>query len=200
MTVGGNGGAALRPCLDGDIAAVTAIYAHAVRTGRASFELEPPDEAEMRRRRAGLVAGGHPYLVAVRDGAVLGYAYAGPYRARPAYRATVENSVYVHPDHAGQGLGRLLLAGLVAAATQAGFRQMVAVIGDSANTASIGLHAALGFASVGVLRAVGWKHGTWLDTVLMQRALGPGADEPPEAPPEPPLEAPPDAPAAAAGR
>ncbi|KMO37432.1 GCN5 family acetyltransferase [Methylobacterium variabile] len=175
----GEDGVVLRPCTDEDLAAVTAIYAHAVATGRASFELAPPGEAEMRQRRAALVAGGYPYLVAERDGAVVAYAYAGPYRTRPAYRNTVETSVYVSPDMAGRGLGRRLLERLIAEATASGFRQMVAVIGDSDNAASIGLHAALGFHHVGVLRAVGWKHGTWLDTVLMQRALGPGDGVPP---------------------
>ncbi|TGD95819.1 GNAT family N-acetyltransferase [Methylobacterium nonmethylotrophicum] len=173
-------GVILRACQEADLPAVTAIYAHAVATGRASFELEPPDEAEMGRRRAALVAGGHPYLVAERDGAVVAYAYAGPYRTRPAYRGTVETSVYVRPDQAGRGLGRRLLGRLIAEATAAGFRQMVAVIGDSQNAASIRLHAALGFDPVGVLRSVGWKHGTWLDTVLMQRALGAGDATPPD--------------------
>ncbi|WP_244914049.1 GNAT family N-acetyltransferase [Methylobacterium frigidaeris] len=170
----------LRLCREDDIPAVTAIYFHAVATGRASFELEPPDEAEMGRRRAALVAGGYPYLVAERAGAVVGYAYAGPYRTRPAYRGTVETSVYLRPDQAGRGLGRRLLERLIAEATAAGFRQMVAVIGDSHNVASIALHAALGFRHVGVLTSVGWKHGTWLDTVLMQRPLGPGDGTPPD--------------------
>jgi L-amino acid N-acyltransferase YncA len=174
-------GITVRPCEEADLPAVTAIYAHAVATGRASFELDPPDPAEMGRRRAALVDGGYPYLVAAQAGEVVAYAYAGPYRTRPAYRGTVETSVYVRPDRAGRGLGRRLLADLIAAATERGFRQMVAVIGDSGNAASIGLHAALGFRNVGVLRSVGWKHGTWLDTVLMQRALGPGDGAPPEA-------------------
>ncbi|BCM86099.1 GNAT family N-acetyltransferase [Methylobacterium indicum] len=171
----------LRPCREDDVAAITAIYAQAVATGRASFEIDPPDEAEMARRRAALVESGYPYLVAERAGAVVAYAYAGPYRTRPAYRGTLENSVYVRPDQAGRGLGRRLMERLIAEATEAGFRQMVAVIGDSANAASIGLHAALGFRHVGVLTSVGWKHGTWLDTVLMQRALGPGDGAPPDA-------------------
>ncbi|WP_208642242.1 GNAT family N-acetyltransferase [Methylobacterium terrae] len=174
-------GTVLRPCEAADLPAVTAIYAHAVETGRASFETQGPDEAEMGRRRAALVAGGYPYLVAARGGAVLGYAYAGPYRTRPAYRHTVETSVYLRPGEAGRGLGRRLLGALLAEAARAGFRQAVAVIGDSGNAASIGLHAAHGFRHVGVLRAVGWKHGTWLDTVLMQRDLGPGTGRRPRA-------------------
>jgi L-amino acid N-acyltransferase YncA len=169
----------VRRCEALDIPAITAIYRHAVLTGRASFELEPPDEAEMRHRRESLLSGGHPYLVAESGGEVVGYAYAGSYRARPAYRSTVENSVYVRQDCHGRGIGRLLLAALVEEASTRGFRQMIAVIGDSANTASIRLHEALGFAHVGVLRSVGWKHERWLDTVLMQRALGLGNEAPP---------------------
>lgn len=161
-----------------DIPAITAIYAEAVLHGRASFELDPPDEAEMARRHAALIATDHPYLVAEIDGALAGYAYAGPYRPRPAYRSSVENSVYVDGRCRGRGVGTELLAALIVAATVRGFRQMIAVIGDSANTASIHLHEACGFSHAGTLRHVGWKHGTWLDTVLMQRALGPGADTP----------------------
>ena len=169
----------IRPCESADIPAVTAIYGHAVRTGTASFELDPPTEAEMMSRRAGLVGGGCPYLVADIAGAVAGYAYAGPYRTRPAYRGTVEDSVYVDERFRRGGVARALLAAVIGAATERGFRQMVAVIGDSANLASIRLHEDLGFAPVGVLRAVGWKHGRWLDTVLMQRALGIGDAGPP---------------------
>lgn len=172
----------LRDCAVGDLPAVTAIYAEAVRHGRASFELEPPDLAEMTRRRAVLVAGGFPYLVAEIDGAVAGYAYAGPYRSRPAYAWTVENSVYVAPQLQGRGLGLALLTRLIEAATARGFRQMIAVIGDSANHASIRLHTRAGFAPVGVLRASGFKHGVWLDSVLMQRALGDGDRTPPPTP------------------
>jgi L-amino acid N-acyltransferase YncA len=164
----------IRNCTAGDIPAITAIYRPAVLTGTASFEIEPPDEAEMVRRREALLAANHPYLVAERDGAILGYAYAGPYRARPAYRSTVENSVYVRDGEHGHGIGRALLAALIEEAGTRGFRQMIAVIGDSANAASIRLHAALGFEPVGTLRSVGWKQERWLDTVLMQRALGPG--------------------------
>jgi len=163
-----------------DIAAVTLIYRREVIAGTASFEIEPPDAAEMERRREAVLAAGCPYLVAESAGSVLGYAYAGPYRPRRAYRFTVENSVYVHADARGRGVGRRLLTALVEAATAAGFRQMVAVIGDSENRASIALHTALGFLPAGVLRSVGWKHGRWLDSVLMQRPLGPGDAAPPE--------------------
>lgn len=169
----------LRTCEADDIPAITAIYREAVLTGTASFEIDPPDEDEMRQRRATLLGGGHPYLAAIDDGILAGYAYAGPYRARPAYRGTVENSVYVAAAFRRRGAARLLLSALIEAAGGAGFRQMVAVIGDSGNDPSIRLHAALGFRPVGVLRSVGWKHGRWLDTVLMQRDLGPGDREPP---------------------
>lgn len=168
----------LRDCEASDIPAIAAIYGHEVEHGTASFELGPPDEAEMLGRRAALVGGGYPYLVAEIDGSLAGYAYAGAYRARPAYRSTIENSVYVDPRFRGRGVARRLLAGLIDAGAARGFRQMIAVIGDSANTPSIRLHEALGFVHTGVLRAVGWKHGRWLDTVLMQRPLGQGEDAP----------------------
>lgn len=169
----------IRPSRPDDIPAITAVYAHAVRFGRASFELEPPGEDEMARRREALVSAGFPHLVAEEAGRVIGYAYAGPYRPRPAYASTVENSVYVAPDAQGRGAGRALLARLVEEAEALGFRQMVAVIGDSENRASIRLHEALGFTHAGTLRAVGWKHARWLDSVLMQRALGAGDGAPP---------------------
>jgi L-amino acid N-acyltransferase YncA len=171
---------AIRTVEPGDMPIIAALYAEAVRTGTASFETEPPDKAEMTVRMTRLISGGFPYLVA-EDSAheVLGYAYAGPYRTRPAYRWTVENSVYVRPQTHGRGIGRALLGALVHESERRGFRQMVAVIGDSANTASIGLHAALGFRLVGTLEAVGFKHGRWLDTVLMQRPLGEAATRPP---------------------
>lgn len=164
----------LRPCEATDIPAITRIYGHAVRHGSASFEIEAPTEAEMARRRQALLDAGYPYLVVERDGQVLGYAYASAYRARPAYGATVENSVYVDEAAQGQGLGRLLMQALIDHCTAGGWRQMVAVIGDSANTGSRRLHEATGFRLVGVLQSIGFKHGRWLDTVLMQRALGPG--------------------------
>jgi len=167
-------GVSLRPVNAGDIAAITRIYADAVAQGTASFELEPPDEAEMARRQQALLSTGYPYLVAAYAGAIAGYAYAGPYRARPAYKWTVENSIYVAPQFHRRGIGMLLLKRLIAETEQRGFRQMIAVIGDSAQTPSIALHAAAGFDMVGTLRSVGFKHGKWLDTPLMQLALGKG--------------------------
>jgi phosphinothricin acetyltransferase len=169
----------IRDVLDSDLPAITAIYAHWVTHGRASFELEPPDLAEMTRRRAAVLAGGYPYLVAEHAGEVLGYAYASLYRARPAYRFTVENSVYVRPGGARQGAGRALLKELIARCAASGFRLMIAVIGDSANAPSVGLHAAAGFQPAGVLPGTGWKHGQWVDTVLMTRELGAGRGTPP---------------------
>jgi L-amino acid N-acyltransferase YncA len=162
-----------------DIPAITRIYTHAVDHGTASFELTAPDEGEMTRRFNELTTGGFPYLVAVIDGAVVGYAYAGPYRARPAYRFTVENSVYVAHDSHRRGVGKALLEALIEASTEKGFRLMVAVIGDSNQAASIGLHEAAGFKHAGVFESIGYKFDRWLDTVLMQRALGPGASKPP---------------------
>jgi phosphinothricin acetyltransferase len=165
----------IRPATLADIPAIARIYAHAVETGTASFELAAPDEAEMTRRMGMLIEKDFPYLAAEIDGRVTGYAYAGAYRARPAYRFTVEDSIYVAPDRQGRGLGRALLEALVAACTNRGFRQMIAVIGDSEQAASIAVHAAAGFYYVGTLPHVGFKFGRWLDTVLMQRALGPGS-------------------------
>jgi L-amino acid N-acyltransferase YncA len=158
-----------------DIAAITRIYAQAVRDGTASFELDPPDEAEITRRYITLRDGGFPYIVAEIESEVAGYAYAGPYRARPAYRFTVEDSIYIDPRMQRRGVGRALLEGLLVEAEARGFRQMVAVIGDSAQTPSIALHEALGFRMVGTLEAVGFKFGRWIDSVLMQKALGDGA-------------------------
>jgi L-amino acid N-acyltransferase YncA len=172
---------AIRPARAADIPAITRIYAHAVEHGTASFELIPPDEAEMARRMADLLGKGYPYLVAENDDALAGYAYAGPYRTRPAYRLTVENSVYIAHDRHRRGAGRALLASLIEACAACGFRQMIAVIGDSRRqAASIGLHRALGFHHVGILEDVGFKHGRWLDSVLMQRSLGPGNMSGPE--------------------
>jgi L-amino acid N-acyltransferase YncA len=169
----------IRPGADADIPAIAAIYTYAVKHGTASFELEAPDQAEMARRRRAVIEGGYPYLVAERGRELLGYAYAGAYRTRPAYRSTVEDSVYVAPAAQGQGVGRALLSTLIAECEARDFRLMVAVIGDRASTGSIKLHEALGFAHVGALEPVGYKHGRWLATVLMQRILGPGATTPP---------------------
>jgi L-amino acid N-acyltransferase YncA len=162
-----------------DIAAITRIYTHAVAHGTASFELDPPDETEMARRQQGLLSQLYPYIVAERGGVVAGYAYAAPYRARPAYDWCVEDSIYVAPEVHRQGIGRLLLTHLAAKAESLGFRQMVGVIGDSANTASVAVHAAVGFRLIGTFQSIGYKHGRWLDTVLMQRQLGPGDSTPP---------------------
>lgn len=175
-----------RDSRDDDLPGLHAIYAEAVATGTASFELTPPDLAEMGRRRDALLSAGYPFLVAeAADGTVAGYAYAGPFRPRPAYRLTVEDSIYVAPAHQGRGLGRVLLEALIARCEAQGLRQMIAVIGDSANTGSIALHAACGFRPSGTLHATGFKFGRWIDTVLMQRALGPGAATLPEEDPAP---------------
>jgi L-amino acid N-acyltransferase YncA len=165
----------IRPALPGDLPAITAIYGHAVRTGTATFELDPPDLAEMTRRYETLTGGGFPYLVAALQSVVLGYAYAGPYRPRPAYRFTVENSVYLDPQAQGQRIGTRLMQALIDESEQRGFRMMIAVIGDSANLASIGVHTRAGFQMVGTHRNVGLKFGRWLDTVMMERPLGEGA-------------------------
>jgi L-amino acid N-acyltransferase YncA len=169
----------IRDARPDDLPAITEIYAEAVRTGTASFELEPPSLDEMRRRFDIIAGGGFPYIVAEEEGVVAGYAYAGPYRPRPAYGYTVENSIYLNAPFRGRGLGRALLDALIADAEAKGFRQMIAVIGDSDNTPSIKVHAAAGFEMTGTFRSVGRKHGRWLDTVLMQRALGSGDGEPP---------------------
>ncbi len=171
----------IRPATPADLPAIQAIYAHHVAQGLASFEEVPPDVEEMRRRFATLTEAGFPYLVAEAGGQVLGYSYCGPYRPRPAYRFSVENSVYLAPEAARRGIGRRLLKTLIERATALGKRQMVAVIGDSANHASIGLHTALGFRMVGKVEGAGFKHGRWVDSVLMQRPLGPGASTPPSA-------------------
>jgi L-amino acid N-acyltransferase YncA len=174
----GTGAMRRRDALEADLASVTGIYAHHVLHGTGSFEIEPPDEAEMRRRYAAVTQAGWPYLVAEVDGRVVGYAYANQFRPRPAYRYCVEDSVYVSPGVQRSGAGRALVGALIQRCEAIGARQMIAVIGDSANAASIGLHAALGFEVVGVLRSTGWKFDRWLDTVYMQRPLGKGADTP----------------------
>jgi len=165
----------IRPADVADLPIVTEIYADAVRFGTATFELVPPDLTEMTRRFQRLIDGGFPYFVAVLDGGVIGYAYAGAYRPRPAYRFTVENSVYLQPAIHRRGIGRQLLQRLIAECEARGFRQMIAVIGDSANAGSIGVHTKCGFQMIGTHPNVGLKFGRWLDTVMMQRALGEGA-------------------------
>ena len=166
----------IRPATAADLPAVTAIYRHAVTQGTATFETEPPSEAEMGERFRAIVGGGFPYLVACTpDGGTVGYAYAGLYRTRVAYRHTLEDSVYIDPAFRRRGVGRALLDHLLTESEARGFRQMVAVIGDSAQIPSIALHRAAGFRMVGTFEAVGFKFGRWLDTVMMQRALGEGA-------------------------
>jgi len=169
----------IRAATPADIAPITRIYAHAVRYGTASFELEAPDDAEMARRQRALIEGGYPYLVADVGGEIAGYAYAGPYRTRPAYRFSVENSIYVAPQMHRRGIGRALLDRLIAESEARGYRLMIAVIGDSAQVASIELHRTAGFRMVGAFEGVGYKFERWLDTVLMQRALGLGRSAPP---------------------
>ncbi len=165
----------LRPSTDADLPAITAIYGDAVLHGTGTFELEPPDAAEIGRRRADVLAKSLPYLVAqAAHGQVQGYAYANQFRPRPGYRFTLEVSVYLHPQARGHGLGKLLLTELLTRCEARGARQMLAVIGDSTNLASISLHAALGFSHAGLLKSVGWKFGRWRDVVLMQRTLGAG--------------------------
>jgi L-amino acid N-acyltransferase YncA len=165
----------IRPATLADIPAITRIYTDAVMHGTASFELEPPDQAEMTQRMTALLNGGFPYLAAESGGELLGYAYAGYYRTRPAYRFTVEDSIYIAGEAQRRGVGRALLDALITESEKRGFRQMLAVIGDSANTASIELHRAAGFRMVGTFENVGFKFGRWLDSVMMQRALGDGA-------------------------
>jgi L-amino acid N-acyltransferase YncA len=161
------------------VGVITEIYAHHVLHGLASFEIDPPGPQEMARRYRTVRKQGLPYLVAEREGAIVGFAYANVYRMRPAYRYTVEDSVYVDEQYLGRGVGTALLAALIAGCAQAGRRQMIAVIGDSANRPSIRLHEKCGFVHVGLLPATGWKFSRWVDSVLMQRGLGPGASSPP---------------------
>ena len=167
--------AEIRSATEADLPFVTGIYTHAVLHGTATFELIPPDLAEMTRRFRALMDGGFPYLVASLDGRVVGYAYAGPYRPRPAYRFTVENSVYLDPSIHRRGIGLGLMQRLIAECEARGYRQMIAVIGDSANAGSIGVHTKTGFTMIGTHPNVGLKFGRWLDTVMMQRPLGEGA-------------------------
>lgn len=172
----------IRPATPADLGRITEIYADAVVNGTATYELEPPPLSEMAGRFTALTSQGYPYIVAAHgDGAVLGYAYAGPFRTRPAYRFIVEDSIYVAPQAKGRGTGRLLLQALIEAAEALGFRQMVAVIGDgTADSASVRLHERLGFRHDGCLRGSGYKHGRWLDTTFMRLALNGGASTPPD--------------------
>jgi L-amino acid N-acyltransferase YncA len=165
----------IRPTAEHDLPAIAEIYGESVRTGTASFELEPPDVAEMTRRWRELTAKTFPHIVATRDDALLGYAYAGPYRARPAYRFSVEDSIYIAPQAQGAGVGHALLTELIQLCEALEFRQMIAIIGGGTeHPASVRLHAKLGFRQIGVIEGAGFKHGRWLDTLLMQRPLGGG--------------------------
>lgn len=172
----------LRPAVRADMDAVTEIYAHAVRHGTASYELEPPSRVDMAVRFAALHDGGYPYIVAVAEGrGVVGFAYAAPFRPRPAYRFIVEDSIYIAADFQGRGVGRLLLQALVRECEALGFRQILAVIGDgSPSSRSVRLHEELGFRHAGTLEGSGFKHGRWLDTVMMQLAINGGSSLPPD--------------------
>jgi phosphinothricin acetyltransferase len=161
----------IRAAVKADVIPIQAIYAHHVLHGTGTFETEPPDVAEMSRRHATITEAGLPYYVAEYDGMILGYGYAGPFRPRAAYRYTLEDSIYLHPDWTGQGLGRLLLDHLIKESATRGYKQLVAVIGDSDNRASVRLHHTAGFIETGVLKSVGHKFDRWLDVVIMQRTL-----------------------------
>ena len=170
----------VRASQEADITAITAIYAHHVLHGTGTFEIDPPGRADMAMRRADVLGKGLPYLVAEQAGQVVGFAYCNWFKPRPAYRFSAEDSIYVADSARGQGVGRQLLHALACQAEAAGVRKLLAVIGDSANTGSIGLHRALGFTEVGVMRSVGWKHGAWRDIVLMEKTLGAGDSTAPE--------------------
>jgi phosphinothricin acetyltransferase len=169
----------VRPSQDADLGAITDIYAHHVRHSTGTFETEPPSLQEMGQRRADVLAKGLPYLVAVQGPEVLGFAYCNWFKPRAAYRYSAEDSIYLHPAAQRRGIGRLLLAELVCQAEAAGIRKLIAVIGDSANAGSVGVHSALGFNRVGVLQSCGWKFDRWLDVVMMEKALGIGDKAPP---------------------
>ena len=170
----------IRASTEQDLPAITAIYAHHVLSGTATFETTAPSQDEMAARRADVLGKGLPYLVAEEDDRVLGFAYCQWFKPRPAYRFSAEDSIYLHPDASGKGLGRRLLAELAAQAEAAGIRKLMAVIGDSANAASIAVHRSIGFEPVGVFKSCGWKFGKWLDIVLMEKTLGEGDATPPE--------------------
>ena len=170
----------IRPSTDSDIPAIMAIYRHHVLHGTGTFEIDPPSETDMAARRADVLARGLPWLVAEKNGEVLGFAYANWFKPRPAYRFSAEDSIYVADSARGMGLGRQLLAALAVQCEAAGVRKLLAVIGDSANAGSIGVHRALGFTDVGTMRSVGWKFGAWRDIVLMEKTLGAGDTTSPE--------------------
>ena len=172
----------IRPSCEDDLPAITALYAHHVLNGTGTFETEPPTEAEMATRRADVLGRRLPHLVMTDGDRLLGFAYCQWFKPRPAYRFSAEDSIYLHPDASGQGLGRKLLSALVTRAENAGIRKLIAVIGDSANAASIGVHRSLGFTPVGVVRGCGWKFGRWLDIVLMEKPLGAGDATAPQVP------------------
>lgn len=172
----------VRAATSGDAEALAAIYGHHVLHGFGTFEEEPPSPAEMETRRAAVAARGLPYVVAEEAGKVLGFAYAGPFRPRQAYRYTLEDSVYIAPDAIGKGVGRAVLSAVIAECEALGIRQLVAVIGDSGNAASIGLHRSLGFVDAGVGKSFGFKHGRWVDIVWMQKALNGGDQTKPDTP------------------
>ena len=169
----------LRPSTDADLPAIKAIYAHHVLHGTGTFETTPPTQQEMSTRRLDVLARGLPYLVAEQQGRVLGFAYCQWFKPRPAYRYSAEDSIYLHPDAAGRGIGRQLLTALAQQAEAVGIRKLIAVIGDSANEASISVHRAVGFRPVGTIQSCGWKFGRWLDIVLMEKVLGAGDSTPP---------------------
>jgi L-amino acid N-acyltransferase YncA len=171
----------IRTSRDSDLPAITAIYAHHVLNGTGTFETTPPTETEMATRRADVLAKGLPYLVIEDSGKVLGYAYCQWFKPRPAYRFSAEDSIYMHPDAAGKGLGKQLLAELERQAEAAGIRKLIAVIGDSANAGSINVHRALGFTHAGAIKSCGWKFERWLDIVIMEKAIGAGDTMPPAA-------------------
>ena len=168
----------IRPSRDEDIAAITAIYAHHVLNGTGTFEIDPPSVADMTSRRADVLSKGLPYIVAEEAGQVIGYAYCTWFKPRPAYRFSAEDSIYLAPGVHGKGIGRALLAELAAQAERVGIRKLIAVIGDSSNAGSVGVHRSLGFEHVGILKSCGWKFDQWLDVVLMEKALGPGDSTP----------------------
>lgn len=170
---------AIRPSRDEDVAAIAAIYAHHVLNGTGTFEIDAPTEADMAGRRADVLSKGLPYLVAEEGGKVLGFAYCNWFKPRPAYRFSAEDSIYLAPEAAGKGLGKALLTALARQAEAAGVRKLIAVIGDSANAGSVGVHTSLGFSHVGLIKSCGWKFGQWRDIVLMEKQLGAGDSTPP---------------------